>query len=78
MHIVSVLALSVWLIAAKRLRVFSFPAMVGGLALAMIFHALYNLLVSEPGVSALIGYLLPLLTAAALYLLYRRLSFLLE
>ena len=57
---------------------FSFPAVVGGLSLAMIFHALYNLLVSEPGASSVIGYALPLLTAAALYLLYRRLSYLLE
>lgn len=73
MHIVSVLALSIWLIAAKRLRVLSFPAVVGGLSLAMIFHALYNLLVSESGVSTVIGYLMPLLTALALFMLYRRL-----
>lgn len=78
MHIVSIFALSIWLIAAKRLRAFSFPAVVGGLSLAMIFHALYNLLVSEPGTSSVIGYALPLLTAAALYLLYRRLSYLFE
>ena len=67
------LALSIWLIAAKRLRVLSFPAVVGGLSLAMIFHALYNLLVSESGVSTVIGYLMPLLTALALLMLYRRL-----
>ena len=73
MHIVSVLALAIWLILAKRLGVFSFPAVVGGLALAMIFHALYNLLVSEPGISSAVGYLLPLLTAIGLYLLYRKL-----
>ena len=71
MHIVSVLALSIWLIAAKRLRVLSFPAVVSGLSLAMIFHALYNLLVSESGVSTVIGYLMPLLTALALFMLYR-------
>lgn len=72
MHIVSILALSIWLIVAKRLNVFSFPAVVGSLSLAMIFHALYNLLVSTPGASTVIGYLLPPLTAAALYLLYRK------
>ena len=76
MHIVSILALSVWLIVAKRLKAFSFPAIAGGLSLAMIFHALYNLLVSAPGVSMWIGYLLPLLTAAALFLLYRKLPLL--
>jgi RsiW-degrading membrane proteinase PrsW (M82 family) len=73
MHIVSIAALSVWLIAARRLKAFSFPAIVGGLSLAMIFHALYNLLVSVPGAPSVIGYLLPLLTAAALYFLYRKL-----
>jgi len=72
MHIVSILALSVWFISAKRLNVFGFPAVVGGLSLAMIFHALYNLLVSEPGTSRIIGYLLPLLTTAVLYYLYRK------
>lgn len=72
MHIVSILALSVWFISAKRLNVFGFPAVVGGLSLAMIFHALYNLLVSEPGTSRIIGYLLPLLTTAGLYYLYRK------
>ena len=72
MHVVSILAMSVWLIAAKRLGAFSFPAVAGGVSLAMIFHALYNLLVSEPGVSSVVGYLLPPLAAAVLYLLYRR------
>lgn len=72
MHIVSILALSVWFISAKRLNVFGFPAVVGGMSLAMIFHALYNLLVSEPGTSRIIGYLLPLFTTAVLYYLYRK------
>jgi hypothetical protein len=46
---------------------------VGGASLAMIFHALYNLLVSGPGASSAIGYFLPLLTAAFLYLFSRKL-----
>lgn len=74
MHIVGILALSIWLIVAKRLKAFSFPAVVGRLSPAMIFHALYNLLVSQPGVSTVIGYLMPLLTATVLWLLYRKLS----
>ena len=78
MHIVSILALSVWFIAAKRLRAFSFPAVVGGLSLSMIFHALYNLLVSEPGPSRSIGYLLPLLAAGGLYGLFRKLPHLMK
>ena len=73
MHIVSILSLAIWLIFAKRLRVFSFPAVLGGLSLSMTFHAIYNLLVSEPGVSSFVGYLLPPLTALALFLLYRKL-----
>ena len=74
MHIVSILALPIWLIAARRLRVFSIPAVVGGLSLSMSIHALYNLLVSQPGVSSVIGYLMPMLIAFALYFLLRRLS----
>ena len=73
MHIVSILALPNWLIAARRLRVFSIPAVVGGLSLSMSSHALYNLLVSQPGVSSVIGYLMPMLIAFALYFLLRRL-----
>ena len=78
MHIVSILALAVWLIVAKRLKAFSFPAILGGLSLAMSFHALYNLLVSRPGISTGIGYLMPLLTAAMLYHLYRKLPRIVE
>ena len=72
MHIVSILALSIWFIVAERQKVFSFPAVVGGLSLAMIFHALYNLLVSEPGVTSYAGFALPLLMTALLYVPYRR------
>ena len=78
MHIVSILALAVWMIVSKRLKAFSFPAILGGLSLAMSFHALYNLLVSRPGISTGIGYLMPLLTAAMLYHLYRKLPRIVE
>ncbi len=74
MHIVSILALSIWFAMAKRLKVFSFPSVSVGVSIAMIFHALYNLLVSKPGISTTIGFIMPPLTAAVLYLLYRRLS----
>ena len=66
------------LIITRQLKAFSFPAIVGGLSLAMIFHALYNLLVSEPGASRVIGYSLPLFTAVCLYPLYRKVTQLLE
>lgn len=75
MHIVSILSLSVWLIFAKRLKAFSFSAGIGGLGLAMIFHSLYNLLVSEPGISRPIGYLLPLVSAACVYPIYKKMTY---
>ena len=73
MHLVTTLAVSLALIMARRIRMLSIPGIAGSLTLSMIFHALYNLLVSEPGVSRYIGYLLPLLAAAGLYYLYRKL-----
>lgn len=73
MHIVSITALALWLIFVKRLKALSFSAVIGGLSLAMVFHALYNLLVSEEGATRLIGYLLPMLTAVCLYPVLRKL-----
>ncbi|MCR5651114.1 MAG: PrsW family intramembrane metalloprotease [Lachnospiraceae bacterium] len=74
MHIVSILTLSIWFTMAKRLKVFTFPSIVVGVSTAMIFHALYNLLVSRPGISSAIGFVLPPLTAVILFLFYRKLS----
>ena len=67
MHIVSVIAISMGIIAARRLKALTFPAILGALSLSATFHALYNLLVSEPGISSAIGYALPMLTAFVLY-----------
>ena len=68
MHIVSILTLTIALIALRRYRAMTFSGVAGALSLAVIFHALYNLLVSEPGISSYVGYALPVLTAAVLYL----------
>lgn len=73
MHIISVLALSLWFVISMRFRAFSFPTIIGALSLSMTFHALYNLLVSHKGVSAGIGYMLPIATAILLAFVYRRL-----
>ena len=73
MHIVSGLAVSFGLILARRFQALSFAGIIGALALSMTFHALYNLLVSKPGTPSVIGYVLPIATAAALYLPYRKL-----
>lgn len=69
MHIVSVMALTIGIIMARRFKVLSIAAILGAISLSMIFHGLYNLLVSEPGISSYIGYILPILTALLLYLL---------
>ncbi len=71
MHIVSVLALSLGIIAARRLRLLSLPGFVGAFSISVIFHGLYNLLVSAPGLSSYIGFCLPVLAAAAIYHPYR-------
>lgn len=71
MHIVSILALSIWFILARRLKAFSLPAVAVGVALAMNIHALYNLLVSKEGASTVIGFILPPVMSVILYFLYR-------
>ena len=48
-------------------------AFVGAFSLSVIFHGLYNLLVSVPGVSSYIGFCLPILAAIAIYHPYHRL-----
>ncbi|MBQ6353381.1 MAG: PrsW family intramembrane metalloprotease [Lachnospiraceae bacterium] len=74
MHIVSMLSLCFGLIMARRLKALSFSIVLGALSLAMIFHSIYNLLVSKEGITSQIGYALPLLTAFVLYLYYRKFS----
>lgn len=74
MHIISVYSLSLWLIASIRLKAFSFTNIIGALSLSMTFHALYNLLVSEPGITSAIGYLMPIVTAVSLSLVRRQLN----
>ena len=71
MHVVSILALALGIMLVLWLKVLSFPAIAGVLSLSVTFHALYNLLLSKPGIAADIGYIIPVLTAAALYLPYR-------
>ena len=73
MHIVSIYALSLWFILSIRLKAFSFPNAIGALSLSMSFHATYNLLVSKPGITSIIGYTIPILTAILLSFLRSRL-----
>lgn len=72
MHIVSILVLAIGIEMVRRFRALSVPGLLGALSLSMTFHGLYNLLVSEPGLSSVIGYVLPLFTAIILYFPFRR------
>ena len=67
MHIVCMLALSLAIILVRRFRVFTLAAISGALALSVTFHSLYNLLVSRPGASMYIGYIMPLAAAGLFY-----------
>ncbi len=66
MHIVSIFALTLALVLLRRLNVSSYAGMAGALSLSITFHSLYNLLVSEPGISSVIGYCLPIAAAVTL------------
>ncbi|MCR5734499.1 MAG: PrsW family intramembrane metalloprotease [Lachnospiraceae bacterium] len=74
MHIVSILALSLWFLIAKRHMVLNFSSIAIGVSIATIFHGLYNLLVSKPGISTIIGFMMPLFSALLLFALTKRLS----
>lgn len=74
MHIVSVFSLVLGLVIARRLKALRLSSIIGALSLSMLFHGMYNLLVSEPGLSSAIGYVLPLFTAFLLAVAFRRLQ----
>lgn len=72
MHVVCAIILAIGISTAKHFNALAFPGVCGALSLSMIFHGLYNLLVSEPGVSTWIGYAMPLVTAAVIYLPFKK------
>ena len=69
MHIVSIMMLALGLEIAKRLRLLSFQTVVCALSFSITFHAIYNLLVSEEGITSYIGYILPTVAAIILNIL---------
>ena len=73
MHIVSVFALVIGFLIARKYKVSGFTTILGALSSSMLFHAAYNLLVSEPGVFSAIGFCLPVVTAVILLISYKRL-----
>ena len=72
MHLVCALLLVLGLSLARYFRLLNIPAGIGALTIPTVFHGLYNLLVSQPGVSSYLGYALPILTALLLYTPYRK------
>ena len=68
MHIVSILTLVVGLAIVRRFKALQLSSVIGALSVSMLFHSMYNLLVSEPGVTSYIGYGMPIATALILYL----------
>lgn len=73
MHIMSILLLALGMTIVRRFGAMSVAGIIGALALSMTFHGLYNLLVSENGISSYIGYVMPMFVAVLLWRPYRRL-----
>jgi len=74
MHLVCALVLALGISTARRFKAFILPGIIGVLSLTSVFHGLYNLLVSEPGLPTYIGYFLPIISACLLYIPYRRVA----
>lgn len=71
MHVASTVILSIVIIVERRFNAVSLPSLTGALAMSSTLHALYNLLVSEPGISSGIGYVMPFITAMILYAVFQ-------
>ena len=52
MHIVSVSALALGLMIARHYKVSGLSSILGALSVSMLFHGIYNLLASEPGITS--------------------------
>ena len=74
MHIMSIFSVTLGLVIARRFKALQISSIIGATSLSMLFHGMYNLLVSEPGVNTWIGYAMPLFTAAILLAVYRQLQ----
>lgn len=74
LHIVCVMVLCIGLILVRRMISLSVSGVIGALSLSMTLHSLYNLLESEPGIPSIVGYVMPVTAAAALYYPYKKLG----
>ena len=68
MHIVTLVALAKGLQLLKLYKAFFFIGIVGMLSIPVTIHGLYNLLVSQPGMSSYIGYAMPMFCVMLLYM----------
>lgn len=75
MHLISMLILAAGLIIARRFKALTYSVTIGVLSFSMTIHALYNLLVSQPGVPANIGFVFPVCLAVLSYVPYKRLRY---
>ncbi|MBQ9827066.1 MAG: PrsW family intramembrane metalloprotease [Lachnospiraceae bacterium] len=75
MHIVSLLTVAFGTIVVRRFRVLHLAGIMGALAFSMTVHGLYNLLVSQPGITSFIGYAFPVVMSAVLYYIYKNTDF---
>ena len=71
MHVVCTMSTPMVLILFRSVKHMTGILMAGMMTVAITYHGLYNLLVSEPGVSRNLGYALPLCTVAGILILTR-------
>lgn len=71
MHVVCALATGFGLTLVRKVQRMAAIGTLGIFAYTVTYHAVYNLLVSAPGVSRGIGYVLPLFTAALFFAISR-------
>ena len=71
MHIATTALLTAMIIILRRYKAVTFPTMLAAVTMSSAMHALYNLLVSEKGLSSYLGYAFPFITAMLLYYAFR-------
>ena len=72
MHTVCAIASGYGLTLARRCRSMVIIGILSVVSVAATYHGVYNLLVSVPGLSRVIGYVLPLFTTLVAYAFYRK------
>lgn len=78
MHVVCGTIVGTGLIYVWKTRWLRVGGTVGLLALSITFHATYNILVSQRGIPAFIGFIMPIITAFAVVLFSKRIVRILE